>query len=498
MRAVIFYFAFLFVFVNIHASGKTDSLLTAGVENIYKFNFEKAKSDFRLILSINNSDFRAYYYFARINLLRYLGSKNEKFRIEFFRYAELTEKSIDRILDKNPDDQKALLFAGKIHQDISTAEAYKLEMTDAFWSARKSVSYFEDVLDINPENCEAIIHLAIFNYSLSSVSGFYSFILKLAGLSPDFELALKRLRDARSFSKNNPELDFHLAVVYSQYYSEYNSAVVLLENLRRKFPNNIIFSYQLGNAYLQMGNIHKAEEIFRHMMKIIPKEFTQIEAMTSFKLGEIKFLENNFAEAVKFYNKFITKTSDINFLGIASLRNAVCYYSIGDDDRFKKNLSEVNLGNEDLPEDSYAFQLGNSYLKNSFTNNDLRLWQVRNNFMRGEYSEIVESALKVNNDLYLSENKLFLFFLIRSYLELDKLEHASELLNRVLSKGNMIDKEMYTQFLMLRADINFRKKEMRKTHEVLNSISELPDYTDFGYKASDILRIKFSLKKIKK
>lgn len=476
-----------------------DSLLNEGLEEAYKFNLKESEQIYESALSLFPESPEPFYKLSKLYLWKYLGSRDQGQYEIYKKYAQLSMNRLEPLIDKDDENLKLLLLMAMLNQDEATALAYNYEPTDAFWPARRSNSYFEDLLDLDECNVNALLGSAIYNYSLSYVPGYLKWILNITGLETDYVLALEKLRQAKVCAdKSIPELDFHLGVVYSEYVAEHDSAIVLFERLTDSYPNNIIFRYQSALAKVRNRKLEAARVDLERILLVQEEYFQQTKAFCYFHLAEINFANNNFETALEFYNRFISKTLDINYYGLAGLRMAICYYAIGDNENFKKNLLETKLGNEELLEDKYAMDLSAEYLSNGFSKNDLFVWELRNSLLAGKYDSILEKTNEIGNkkfDVRLSI--LANLILAEAMLQAGDLEKLEEVVLSLDSEEIQNESlQNYSNLVLSR--YNFLQGNIDLAIDYAEDITDSEEYSDLGLTKGEIYRFRNMLYNYKK
>ncbi|MBU1100409.1 MAG: DUF3808 domain-containing protein [Bacteroidetes bacterium] len=490
---------FLFSCSIIFGQEKLNSLLNKGREESYKFNLKKAEQIYESALSFYPQSPEPFYQLSRLSLWKYLGSRDQGQYKIFRKYAKHSMDRLEPLMDDDDENLELLLLMAKLNQDEATALAYNYEPTEAFWPARRSNSYFKDVLDIDPCNTDALLGSAIYNYSLSYVPGYLRWILNMTGLETDYVLALEKLKRAKLCSGDYfPELDFHLGIVYSEYVAEHDSALILFNRLTSKYPQNIIFRYQASQARIRSRRLDDALIDLERILSVKEVHFQQTKAFCYFHIAEIYFAKNNFQVALDYYKSFIKSTLDINFNGLSSLRMSICYFALGDEENYKKNLLETKLGNEELAEDKYAMELADGYLVNAFTKDDLIVWKLRNSLVAGEYGLILEQSKKMSRRKLTNKLRIKVdAILSEALIQTGDYKRAIPVLSDIL-RIKEIDKKdkMYSKWLLSQA--YFEEGEMELAYQFAADFDELDYYSDYGLTNGEVFRFTNMLKNYKK
>lgn len=139
---------------------------------------------------------------------------------------------------------------------------------------------------------------------------------------------------SRFLSKNAKEL-------FERGYKErregkYQDAVVNLEKARIISPENSDVLRELGLAFMSLGEIDKAEPVFRQLLEIIPND-----SEAKIALAKIDYAHNNLAEAKRFIDNVLIELPDnveVKALN-TQVQNAIVY---------QKNISRLAAANSPL------------------------------------------------------------------------------------------------------------------------------------------------------
>lgn len=402
--------------------------LDEGIRLTYNFQFTEAENIFGKLVDQEPGMPQAFLQLAKIHLWYYMGTGDEgEFGI-VKKYCELGISKAEKILDDNYDRPGILAAAGELYAQLAAGYAVNQAAIDAFLKTKSAIGYFEDCVDINPDEANAYLWMGVFKYSISFVPGFLKFAISLTGLSGDKSEGLNLIRLATVKSKHkNAEAEFHFARVLTEYCAEYDSAGIILQRLVKNYPGNLLFKYQYVILKFKIRQLDEAEKLLNEIIGSDNKKFNQTIAFSHFLLGDIYYRRNDFETALKYYNDFIRLTNSLDYTGIANFRMAVCCGMLKNNDLFQKNLILAREGNEDLPDDEYAGRLANYILGNGFSEELRDVIIAENNMLVGNYDEAVKGIEKKLKDFKNGELKGYAGYIVSSaYLGMNNQEKCAE------------------------------------------------------------------------
>ena len=231
---------------------------------------DEALKVFNEILADTPEYVRARYYLGEIYLER---KENEK-----------VNEQVEILLSINDDDAEALMLRARVKLQENKAE--------------EAVKDLEEVLKKEPSQKDALFYMTQARLSLGQTDQARAFIGDLEKYHPNF-LKTKLLKIQASFSGGEPE-------------TALKQAVELYDLAKNSFPNEQTDAQGLlelkvraqtarGLAYLELGKIAEAKTDLQEIVKLSPNS-----SGAFVNLAKVFAAENNFAEALNFYEKALT------------------------------------------------------------------------------------------------------------------------------------------------------------------------------------------------
>jgi len=479
---------FVFFVTSFSLFSQVQSLVRKGMNEAYNFQFEAAEKTFNRILEKKPNSPEGYYRIAQMHFWIFLGSRNEGEYQTFIKFADIAQQKIDAILAKKPKDLETKFTSANLASFRAMAQATSNQSVDAFWSSKKAVSQFEEIIKANPKYYDAYLGLGLFDYAMSFVPDFLKWAVNLTGLSSDKARGFRYIKTAlRKGNTVKTEAAFHLSKVYNDYLAEYDSGFVILQDLTSKYPKNGLFAYQSAVSLIKSKKLDRALTVLDRVIQLNNKHVPQITALAYYRRGEIYFMKNQFRTAVRNYDKFLDLSKELDLTGIASLNAALASKMLGNEADYKKYLGMANSGNQDLFEDSYALQKSEKYKSNGISQMELKLVRMKNKIDAGNYKTAYDS-LKIdipkieNRDLKL----LAQIYLAESASNLKMYEEVVYLCDELAEANLSAVKWIKPKADLLNAKAKFALGDKTSAKELLEDAEDANDYDFRDYIQSQI------------
>jgi len=443
----------------------------------YNFQFDSANVIINKAIKLDSKRPEAFQLLSKIYLWYSLGNKDENNLESFFAYSDSTIVKSDLLLDELGDDKNIIYILGNIYKYRAMVYGTNGNTLDAFWSTKKAVSFYEDVIAADSNYFSAYGGIGIFEYALSYVPALFDWALTISGLSADKQNGYDLIEKAyKKGVQDKKEYQFHLAKLLDEHYAEYQSAIKLIKDLVNKHPQNSLFHYQLAIEYMKLKDLRSAEEELNLVLEINHPKFTQTNSFSYFLKGDIYFRNNKWDQALDYYLKFLQSTETIDYAGIASLRSAYCYFFFGNENEFKKYLLLASNGNHDIEDDSYANKISDIILEDGMNGECKLLIEIENSFLREDVEQTLELTTKIDSLTNADLKAEAYVYLTTSLINLNKLDEAK--LAAENSKKIIVENSFWTKPMSLYnlAFINFKQKNYEVSKELLLAAEDINDF----------------------
>jgi len=220
--------------------------------DFYIFNGETVKADSLLNVMISKDPDNPKYYALKTPFYfysRYFGPRTDNSN-DSLRNLILVDgqKAID-LAEQNEDDVESKFYAGLAYAFMARVHAMRGDYWDAFNATDNAEDLFEEVIEEDPNNADALLASAIREYFVEDrLSGFTYAAVYTLGFSGDRQHALDNIQKVANegqLFKN--EARFVLTVVNRGIANDIKPRANMLKELTEEFPNNNF----IGNQYQQ-------------------------------------------------------------------------------------------------------------------------------------------------------------------------------------------------------------------------------------------------------
>ncbi len=473
-------------------------LISLSESLLYNFEFNSARAVIGSAIELKPERPEAYLNLSKIHLWFYLGSKEEEDYKSFISYTDSCLIRTERLIDKVENNPDLLYIIGNVYKYRAIIYGTKGNTLDAFWATKKSVSYFEEVIELDPNYYSAYGGIGMFEYALSYVPAFFDWALTISGLSADQESGFSFIELAVSKGKiDNIEYKFHLAKLLDEHLAEYKKSLSLLNALTKQFPKNSLFHYQKAIEYIKSHQLENAIKEIEIVQEINHPKFVQTNSFSNFLLGDIYFRISQYEKALEYYKKFLTSTKTVDYTGIASLRTAFCYNFLDNQNEFRRYLLLSSNGNLDLEDDKYAKDESLKILESKHIDEYETFLEIENKYLSGKYNECLAQADSTIDSLELDEIKSQI--LVYKRLILDRKGDKEEFLNlptKLDSLGLNSENWVKPMTYYLNAKKSFLKKDWEMVEEYLDEAESANEYQKKNMIFSYINKLKRDLTKL--
>ncbi|MCW8850445.1 MAG: hypothetical protein OQJ81_10745 [Melioribacteraceae bacterium] len=426
-----------------------------------------------------------------------MGSKEKEDYNSFFDYSDSVIFKTDQLLKQKNDDPQLIYILGNVYKYRAMAYGSNGNTLDAFWSTKKAVSFFEEVIEIDSTFYSALGGIGVFEYALGYVPALFNWAVSLSGLSADQQNGFTFIQKASEKGKlDKIEYSFHLAKLYDEHLADYTNSIGILNFLILNYPNNTLFRYQAAIEYIKTHKLTKARKELEIVLKINHPKFAQTNSFSNFLLGDIYFRKKEYKKALEYYLVFLTTTKTIDYTGIASLRTAYCYYFLDNFKEFRRYAILSSNGNLDLEDDKFAKEMSLSILGSGFSDEHKLLIEVENSFLSGDYSgglQLINNnldSLKVDHIL-----AQFQYYKSSILIEQKKFDAAEKALNGIDTLDLKSAEWVEPMSALNLAKIFIHRKNMQKALEMLELAEDTNDYQNRNLISSTINGLRKKIRK---
>lgn len=312
--------SFSFLYGQIKFSPDVDNLIKKGLDNLLNHNYSKAEEYFKEINDIDKEESIGLIYLAATKIVYSID-----FEIELdVNYVDGLLKKAQEINKKRFGEREDLLevvyYKGLI-EGISAYAAYSRgDWIQAFRNGYKAIKTFDKVLEIDPNNADALIAIGIFKFWKSRKTEFASFlpfvkderlqgiemlkrgisgkanfrflgINSLAWILIDQKRSVEAIETLQLILKYYPEFRFSLwaeARAYEDIDIEkailsYKKLLNLIRKAKQNGYNEIVILHILAQKEFQKNDLNEAMKYIKEIENLKPEEFVKRKLSSRYK-----------------------------------------------------------------------------------------------------------------------------------------------------------------------------------------------------------------------
>lgn len=241
-----------------------ENKLAKGIDAFYRADWEQSTSIFDELQTQAPEDSRAYFFDSMIPFWKYyFGGNSPQMAAKFMERSQKAIEISQNNLAKNPHDTTMVLMLSGLYGYQSLVAASEKQYKTAIQSGITGFKYTRQLLSVNSDDPKALIGKGMFYYMVGSVPNGLQWVTNAVGISGDTEEGLRALEQAaRSESYVSNDAKMILAYLY-QRENKYEKALPKLEDLTHRYPENIIFQYNLARVYEQCEYLAKARKKYQ-------------------------------------------------------------------------------------------------------------------------------------------------------------------------------------------------------------------------------------------
>jgi tetratricopeptide (TPR) repeat protein len=244
-----------------------DSLVKAGINQIYSIKFTEAEKTFLILQKEYPKHPAGKFFFAMIDWWKIILSEEDEEKDErFYEKIEETVDFCDEILDKDPNNVDALFFKGGAIGFRGRLRVMRESWFGAADDGREALPLVELAHKLDPDNVDVKLGFGIYNYLAAVIPEKYPIVKPVMMFFPtgNKELGLKELKEAASVGKYSSNEARYILVTFFYYFeNDLNSAEVYARQLYDLFPNNPVFERWRGRIAARKAEWTIVDSIFK-------------------------------------------------------------------------------------------------------------------------------------------------------------------------------------------------------------------------------------------
>jgi tetratricopeptide (TPR) repeat protein len=310
----------IFTYVILPQKSNYDSLVKAGINQIYSIKFTEAEKTFQLLKKEYPKHPASRFFFAMIDWWKIiLSEENEEKDDIFYDKIEETVDFCDEILDNDPNNVDALFFKGGAIGFRGRLQVMRESWFSAANDGREALPLVEQAYQIDPTNVDVKLGFGIYNYLAAVIPDKYPIVKPVMIFFPEGnkELGLKQLKEAASSGKYSKYEASYILVTFFYYFeNDMNSAETYANQLVQSFPNNPVFERWRGRIAARKNEVTVADSIFKNILGKSDKNYEgyntpMVRREANYYIGFNLKNKGEFDAALQYFKKCIDESKKI-------------------------------------------------------------------------------------------------------------------------------------------------------------------------------------------
>jgi tetratricopeptide (TPR) repeat protein len=298
-----------------------DSLVKAGINQIYSIKFTEAEKTFQVLKKEYPKHPSSRFFFAMIDWWEIiLSEENEELDDRFYDKIEETVDFCDEILDDNPDDVDAMFFKGGAIGFRGRLNVMRENWFSAANDGREALPLVEHAYELDPTNVDVQLGFGIYNYLAAVIPERYPIVKPVMIFFPEGnkQLGLDQLKEAAASGKYSKYEARYILVTFFYYFEkDMDQAEFYSEQLVQSFPNNPIFERWRGRIAYRNKNMVLADSLFKDVLSKADKNFDgyntpMVRREANYYVAYNLEQQGEFNSALEYFKKCIEEAKKID------------------------------------------------------------------------------------------------------------------------------------------------------------------------------------------
>jgi len=338
--------------------------ITNGLDAMYSMRYNDATKEFDDIIRVYPYEPTGYFFRSQIHLWKFLFDYSEP---DYRLFLQMCDKAIavaESSLKQRPNNTFAQTIVGAVYGFRAMANFRAENFMKAALDGRSCYNYLSDVQKKNPAEYDAFLGMGMFHFGIAAMPSVVRSVANFAGLKGDLEGGLTEIRMAAEkslWAKNDAAM--FLAMINVYYKRDFTQGLKYLNDLVRRYPNNVPVLYTLGNVELFLRKPQAALLYYRNVAALADTNFRAFAAFAHYRTGECLWRLNDFESAKREFQRFFKGRYERSFRGNALLRLALCYEMTGNRSEAQKGYAKCIALTPFEPDDRFAIRRAKEYAK---------------------------------------------------------------------------------------------------------------------------------------
>jgi tetratricopeptide (TPR) repeat protein len=369
-------------------------LLDRGRTQMIAFQLDAAEATFERLGAQPSGRPAAQLHLSKVALWRAMVLEQDVLYDRFFERSD----ALLATLETMPESPWRTHFRAETELHRAVIHAKKTEYARAAFALRQAYKHFEQNVTEHPTFFESSWGMGLCHTAVGLVPKNFRWMLKLMGFGGTVQEGLAEMEAsaARSaYYRDEASMIFALTDLLVNDSKQGGMDYVVA--MRRRHPTSPLVSYIHGFALLTQRDATGAETALRHAARQLQTPGTFTMPYVDYFLGEALFRQNEFAEAARYFQRYVKTFPGEALLAQAHLHVGLSLDMAGDRAGALRAYERVRT-REDYDSDAAALREAKERIAAPMTARERALLLGRNAFDGGRYLEAVKTVQPVLGD----------------------------------------------------------------------------------------------------
>ncbi len=370
------------------------ALLEQGRAQMIAFQLDAAEASFERLEAQPSGRPAALLHLSKVALWRAMILEQDGLYDRFFERSDALLEALDGM----PESPWRTHFRAETELHRAVIHAKKTEYARAALSLRQAYKHFEKNVTEHPGFYESSWGMGLCHTAVGLVPKNFRWMLKLMGFSGTVQEGLAEMEasaERSTYYRDEASMIFALTDLLVNDSKQGGMEYVVA--MRRRHPTSPLVNYIHGFALLTQRDADGAEEALRRRRPAAQAPGTFTMPYVDYFLGEALFRQNEFAEAARYFQRYVSTFPGKALLAQAYLHIGLALDMTGNRAGALRAYERVRT-REDYDSDAAALREAKDRIDAPLTAQERALLLGRNAFDGGRYREAIKTVQPVLGD----------------------------------------------------------------------------------------------------
>ena len=265
-----------------------EEMLNRGVDAFYRTDWQTADQIFEQLKKDSPRDPLPHFFLSMMPFWEYFFiGQTEELAQEFLKKSEAAVQLSHDKLERSPTDTTTVLMLSGLYGYRSLVAAGESNYRCASQSGLTGFNYTRKLLSLGTERPDARIGRGMFFYMVGSIPREMRWATNMVGIRGDIEMGfdeLKKAAESDSYVSNDAKM--MLMYLYNKE-KRFSEAIEYAEDLKEKFPENVIFKLKKAQIFENAGNKELAASLYSEIIEQNHPELPEVTRISKDRIREL-------------------------------------------------------------------------------------------------------------------------------------------------------------------------------------------------------------------